>query len=239
METFYEKFSPNVTRGGIFLASREPQPVGEVFRFEVYLATGGAVLSGEGRVTWVKAFNPAEPTRPHGMGVQFIYIDPETRPVLDELLKRKDPSRVSARPTATVPTVAAPPVVVVPAPAAAPIPVSLPPPVPATKEPARPRVTAADFEELDFGMEESLVRRAVERARALSSRTQDVEALLGSEPEQPVTLEAALADLPRLLGRRNTGVFRTIGDMLPRDTAAAAPKPAPEGNGAGNGENNS
>ena len=76
LETFVEKYAPNVTRGGIFLASREPRPVGAVLRFEVLLRQGGPVLSGEGRVTWVKEFNAAEPHRPYGMGVQFLVVAP-------------------------------------------------------------------------------------------------------------------------------------------------------------------
>jgi len=39
-ETFIEKFAPNVTRGGLFLASRTPRPIGEEFQFEVQLAGG-------------------------------------------------------------------------------------------------------------------------------------------------------------------------------------------------------
>ena len=29
-------------------------------------------LAGEGKVIWVKAYDPAEPQKPHGMGVQFV-----------------------------------------------------------------------------------------------------------------------------------------------------------------------
>ncbi len=52
-ETFIEKFAPNVTRGGLFLASRTPRPIGEVFQFEVQLAGGEVALSGDGKVTYL------------------------------------------------------------------------------------------------------------------------------------------------------------------------------------------
>ena len=61
LETFIERFAPNVTRGGIFLASRAPRPEGEVFHFEVQLADGAVALAGEGKVIWVKAFDPPSP----------------------------------------------------------------------------------------------------------------------------------------------------------------------------------
>jgi uncharacterized protein (TIGR02266 family) len=207
--TFIERFAPNVTRGGIFLASRNPRAVGEVVRFEVYLAGQKLVFSGEGKITWVKAFDPAAPQRAHGMGVQFLFIDPESRSVLDELLARKGPSnKPSAASSASLPALKNPMVSGAPA--------------SATGVKSRPPAEA--FEEFDAGVEESLVRRAVERARLLANRTDDLEALLAAEPEEPATLAAALAELPRLLsGRRNTGLYRTVGDLLPSDASASKP----------------
>jgi uncharacterized protein (TIGR02266 family) len=178
LETFVEKYAPNVTRGGIFLASREPRPVGEVLRFEVLLRQGGPVLSGEGRVTWVKEFNPAEPHRPYGMGVQFLYVDPDARDVLERLLKKKETSRTGSQPTvaqggaATVET-----------------------------RPLEPEHRTNGEDELD----DHSMRRAMDRARLLSSRTDDLDALLAPDPEDgPATLSQAMADLHRLLGKKPT-----------------------------------
>jgi uncharacterized protein (TIGR02266 family) len=174
LDTFVEKYAPNVTRGGIFLASREPRPVGEVLRFEVLLRQGGPVLSGEGRVTWVKEFNPAEPHRPYGMGVQFLYVDPDARPILERLLKKKELSRSGSQPTISSP--------VAPLESRAPATV--------------PELRAISDEDLD----EPTMRRTLDRARILSSRTDDLDALLAPDPEEsPATLSQALAELPRLL----------------------------------------
>jgi uncharacterized protein (TIGR02266 family) len=176
LETFIEKYAPNVTRGGIFLASREPRPVGFVLRFEVLLRQGGPVLSGEGRVTWVKEFNPAEPHRPYGMGVQFLYVDPAARPVLESLLKKKEISKSGSQPVVNNDRRAEP------------------------RQPA-PEPAAGSDEDLD----ENTMRRALDRARLLSARTDDLEALLTADPEEePATLASALSDLPRLLGKKST-----------------------------------
>ena len=88
-ETFIEKFAPNVTRGGLFLASRTPRPIGEVFQFEVQLAGGEVALSGDGKVTWVREFDPAAPNKPHGMGVQFLRLNAPSREVVNQMLARK------------------------------------------------------------------------------------------------------------------------------------------------------
>jgi uncharacterized protein (TIGR02266 family) len=190
LDTFVEKYAPNVTRGGIFLASRDPRPVGQVLRFEVLLRQGGPVLSGQGRVTWVKEFNAAEPHRPYGMGVQFIQVDSQARPVLDRLLQRK-----LARSSPEQPTFAAPRI---------------------RTDLGRPTErTPVLGEENEDELDDTALRRTLERARALSARTDDLEALLAADPEPPATLAQALDDLPRLLaGKRPTGQVRLLPDAL-------------------------
>jgi uncharacterized protein (TIGR02266 family) len=103
--TFIEKFAPNVSRGGVFLASKTPQPVGTVFRFEIQLAGGEMALAGEGKVTWVREFDPAAPNKPYGMGVQFVRLDQPSRDMLAKILARKASSATNgAAPRAAAPS---------------------------------------------------------------------------------------------------------------------------------------
>ena len=88
-DAFIDKFAPNVTRGGVFIASRTPLPIGATFAFEIQLAGGEVALAGDGKVTWVKAFDPAAPQKPHGMGVQFLRLDNPSRELLNKILARK------------------------------------------------------------------------------------------------------------------------------------------------------
>jgi molecular chaperone DnaK len=193
-QTFIARFAPNVTRGGIFLASRRPKPVGEIIRFEVALAQGPALLWGTGRVTWVREFNPAEPHRAHGMGVQFTFIDPECRPLLEKLLESKC---VAPQPTTTTDPV----------------------PTARVREPSAPRTVQASVqsEPLSVGecgevVDDATLRRALDRARTLAGRT-DLGALLARGDDESPTLPKALADLPRLVhGRRTTSSFRVVAD---------------------------
>jgi uncharacterized protein (TIGR02266 family) len=205
LETFVEKYAPNVTRGGIFLASREPRPVGEVIRFEVLLRQGGPVLSGQGRVTWVKEFNPAEPHRPYGMGVQFMQVDPPARAVLDRLLQRKQARQTPPSQPAVSPLLRA-----------------------AREDLARPTermVTLGGAGPEEDDLDDTDMRRVLERARSLSARTDDLEALLAPDHAPPATLAQALEDLPRLLaGKRGTGSVRVLGDA-----AAVAAEAAKKG----------
>lgn len=199
LDTFVEKYAPNVTRGGIFLASREPRPVGEVLRFEVLLRQGDPVLSGRGRVAWVKEFNPTEPHRPYGMGVQFLEIDPAARPVLERLLERKHSRPSGSQVVIGQPTPVAPS--------------RMPPPSP------QPALSGNGAPE---DLDDTALRRTLERARLLTSRTDDLDALLAAEPDEPVTLSQALDDLPRLLaGKRTSSAVRLLGDDLPDDKSAS------------------
>lgn len=196
LDTFVARFAPNVTRGGVFLASRKPHPVGEVIRFEIALAQGSPVLWGAGRVTWVREFNPAEPHRAHGMGVQFTNLDPECRPLLDRLLEKKSaarPTPVSGVPI-VLPRQTSTAALVVRGPAKSPSPDS-------------PDEWAAD---------DTSVRRASDRARMLLGGTDEIESLLQRTPEEPATLEQALAELPRLISNRRTTAAMNVSD----DTAA-------------------
>src|SRR5579863_588062 len=210
-ETFIEKFAPNVTRGGLFLASRTPRPIGEVFQFEVQLAGGEVALSGDGKVTWVREFDPAAPSKPHGMGVQFLRLDAPSREVVNQMLARKT---VGVGSTAGSGNYSG----------------AIRVPMPAgssgaarggangTSSPAARVDTNVDLAS-EMGIDEVRLKRAVERnwlgnARA-SGEADELEALLRPEAIEPVSLAQALAELPRLLdppARRMSGAFRPLAE---------------------------
>jgi uncharacterized protein (TIGR02266 family) len=201
LETFTERFAPNVTRGGIFLASREPRPVGTLLRFEVSLLSGAPVLTGKGRVTWTKAHDPKEPSRPYGMGVQFTELDPGSRPVLDRLLKKRDqPTRPPAIPPPIPGRAPAPTVERGRTETAKTQPIRRTTPTPT---PPRPRTPPPLPEQAALArISDDELKRMVERARALAREVKDVEELAQPTPEPTPTLAQALAELPRHLGLR-------------------------------------
>ena len=192
VDAFVLRFAPNVTRGGVFLASRKPRPVGEVVRFEISLAQGPPLLWGTGRVTWVREFNPAEPHRAHGMGVQFTFVDPECRSLLDRLLAAKS----AARPT----PVSGVPIIVPRQPSGA-------------SAAVRESAASPGPDDRDEWADDASVRRALDRARMLAGGADELESLLQRAPDEPTTLEQALAELPRMLSnRRTTAAMSTVDD---------------------------
>jgi molecular chaperone DnaK len=190
---FVQRFATNVTRGGIFLASRNPFPVGAVIGFEVSLLQGSPLLAGTGKVAWVREFNPQEPQRAHGMGVQFLALAPTCRPMLDRLLAHKAP------PTLRTPSAG--------------VPITTPRPsgefsaVPTRGgAPSDPQAPLSLDGDPSTWIDDLGVRQAANRARVLASRIEDVEALRARDRDEPPTIEEAIAELPRLLGpRRHAG----------------------------------
>ena len=87
---FIERYSMNISRGGIFIATRTPKPVGTQLRFEFQLGNGQSLIRGAGTVVWIKAFDPAHADQPHGMGVRFGGLDEESQRVIERALAWKD-----------------------------------------------------------------------------------------------------------------------------------------------------
>jgi uncharacterized protein (TIGR02266 family) len=218
LDTFVERFAANVTRGGVFIASRAPRPVGAEFPFEVQLATGQVALAGAGKVIWVKEFNPSEPTRPHGMGVQFTALSAASRVVLQRMLAVKD--RLGTQRVAGMPRGLTQPHATLQG--------------GRVNGAGRPRVDTSVDLAAEFGLDEAALRRALERAWGPGARPaeEDLQGLLGAEPVEPASLAQVLKELPRLLdkSRRRTGAFRTL-EGLATVEKPAAPAPATPENG--------
>ncbi len=171
VETFIQKYAVNISKGGIFIATKTPKAVGTPLRFEFVLADTGAtaVIRGEGAVQWVKEFDATQPQKAHGMGIKFTKLDPESQTVVDRALafRQRDQSQTGLMPepptrpkmplpasfdSETVsgqqPTVVIAPVPTVAATAPAPVdatpPPIAPPPVPANPPPVTAPPVAAN-----------------------------------------------------------------------------------------------
>ena len=84
--SFIEEFATNLSPGGMFIRSRQPQPVGTPVKFEVQIAGGVRVLRGAAVVRWIR--HPEDPAGPPGMGVQFTDVDGASQALIDVMLQR-------------------------------------------------------------------------------------------------------------------------------------------------------
>jgi hypothetical protein len=138
------------------------------------------LLFGTGKVSWVREFNPQEPHRAHGMGVQFLQVAPACRPMLDRLLQHKpQPPRHTTTGGISI----------------------------SDSHPGQEGATSQIPGELEGDpstwIDDHAMRAAIDRARVFASRIEDVETLRTQAPEERPTLKEASVQLPRLLDQRH------------------------------------
>src|SRR5437899_8405474 len=83
LEQFIERYSVDVSRGGIFIRTKTPLPVGTQLKFEFQLTDGTPLIGGEGVVMWVREFDPNRTGTSPGMGVRFDKLSASSVPILD------------------------------------------------------------------------------------------------------------------------------------------------------------
>ena len=61
LEQFIERYAVDVSRGGIFIRTREPLAVGTQLRLEFQLQDASPLMAGEGTVVWIREHDPTAP----------------------------------------------------------------------------------------------------------------------------------------------------------------------------------
>ncbi|HET6281280.1 MAG TPA: TIGR02266 family protein [Polyangia bacterium] len=105
IDQFIERYSIDVSRGGIFIRTREPLAVGTQLKFDFQLQDAAPLMAGEGTVVWIREYDPNRAGVTPGMGVRFDKLTPTSQPVLDRILQekgRRDQSAVSPGTTSKV-----------------------------------------------------------------------------------------------------------------------------------------
>src|SRR5678815_5007171 len=89
LDQFIERYSVDVSRGGIFIRTKEPLQVGTTLKFEFQLQDSQALISGEGTVVWIREHDPNRTGVAPGMGVKFDKLQPQSQQVLERILTEK------------------------------------------------------------------------------------------------------------------------------------------------------
>jgi molecular chaperone DnaK len=135
LDELVDRFAVNISRGGVFIRTREPKPVGTRLALELRLQGGEVVLRAQGVVRWIQAESAtAQPPTAPGMGIQFTELDAEARALVERMVTLKE--RRGVAPGAATPAPVAPRPAHTPRPTRAPTPVIPRPAVPPTLTPA-------------------------------------------------------------------------------------------------------
>lgn len=110
----------NLSEGGMFIASRDPKPVGTLLRFQINLQHAVTPATGYGEVTWIRVRSQSA-RRPAGMGIKFRHLEGDgKRALVNELAhgapeepgnpaQRQPQPDPDSAPEATAPLPGAPP----------------------------------------------------------------------------------------------------------------------------------
>lgn len=89
LDQFIERYSVDVSKGGIFIRTKDPLPVGAQLKFEFQLQDGSPLLAGEGTVVWNRSQEQAKANAAPGMGVRFDRLTGDSQSTLDRILAEK------------------------------------------------------------------------------------------------------------------------------------------------------
>jgi type IV pilus assembly protein PilZ len=79
INTFFADYTRNISRGGTFIGTTRPLPVGTAFLFSLAVPGLEEPLRLRGQVIWVTSAEEATAANPAGMGIEFQYQDEQDR----------------------------------------------------------------------------------------------------------------------------------------------------------------
>ncbi|MFH1808292.1 MAG: TIGR02266 family protein [Pseudomonadota bacterium] len=89
MNTFFSDFTKNISKGGTFIKTERPLPVGTEFVFKLFVPARDKPFELKGRVVWHNTLEKKQ--RPEvdqiGMGIRFVYEDPSARTVFESTVE--------------------------------------------------------------------------------------------------------------------------------------------------------
>jgi len=85
---FITEYSENISAGGMFIRTKDPQAPGSMFDFEFTLGEDYTLIHGLGEVVWVRDEDEGF-DRPAGMGVRFLSLDEKSRELIDRMVAER------------------------------------------------------------------------------------------------------------------------------------------------------
>jgi type IV pilus assembly protein PilZ len=79
VNNFFADYTRNISRGGTFIATPRPLPIGTEFVFELVIPSLAEPLRLSGVVTWRIEPHEATEDKPAGMGIRFRYQTDQER----------------------------------------------------------------------------------------------------------------------------------------------------------------
>ncbi|MCA9678229.1 MAG: TIGR02266 family protein [Kofleriaceae bacterium] len=90
LNAFFADYTKNISRGGTFIKTGKPLPIGTEFLFKLFVPHLEAPLCIHGEVQWIVSEDDvAAGTEPEaGMGIRFVYRDGDPRDEITRTVER-------------------------------------------------------------------------------------------------------------------------------------------------------
>ncbi len=87
-DAFLDEYSLNISKGGIFIKTKNAKPVGTRIIFSLVLGDYSKLLEGEGKVVRVvKANSEGGGDQVPGMAIKFTRLDESSKELIDNIVK--------------------------------------------------------------------------------------------------------------------------------------------------------
>ena len=87
LNTFFAEYTKNISKGGTFIKTQSPLPLGTEFVFELSLVSLDTAIKLRGEVVWTRDAETAPDPDLAGMGVRFKFKDEAERRAVAELVE--------------------------------------------------------------------------------------------------------------------------------------------------------
>jgi type IV pilus assembly protein PilZ len=87
MNAFFADYTKNISKGGTFIKTSRPLPVGTRFLFALAVPALSEPVTLDGEVTWVLKDEDAEHGKEPGMGIRFVFASEQQRTEFEALVE--------------------------------------------------------------------------------------------------------------------------------------------------------
>lgn len=88
VNSFFADYTKNISRGGTFIATAKPLPIGTEFVFKLTAPGLAQPLELRGAVAWTVNQEQSGPDKPAGMGIKFRYADDAEKQAIHAVVER-------------------------------------------------------------------------------------------------------------------------------------------------------
>lgn len=86
-DTFLDEDSLNISKGGLFIKTRNAKPVGTKILFSLALEDNSKLIEGEGEVARVVTESGGGGNQVPGMAIKFTKLDGSSKELIDNIIK--------------------------------------------------------------------------------------------------------------------------------------------------------